>query len=408
MWRSSCPASRRRRIADAVTISPSNDRRRNAVYEGDSTLNLACSSTSRRSSRPTRPALSGHPTGRLRRPPRRGRPGAAVLQGAAAWSQAIGSGCSPPTASPYVEALFAIAALGAVAVPMNYRAKQREVAHLLADSGAKVVLVEARYPSLVEESRPPRPSSTSCTLDDEWPERPDAAEELFEIAEVDDGDLAILLYTSGTTSLPKGVMLTHGALTDYVMGRNEPADGEDHGRMLLAAPLYHIAGVTSLLGALYSGRHGRDVPQFDATDWLAPGRRRAGHPRLPRADDGGPAHRPPGVRRGRTSSPSRSVTYGAAPMPPADHPPGPRAVPAVGRLQPGVRPDRDQLDGHRAHARRPPPRRHATRRSPTRCAGCGSVGRAVDDVEVRVVDPRRARARARRGRARSSCARVAR
>ena len=170
---------------------------------------------------------------------------------------------------------------------------------------------------------------------------------------------AVLLYTSGTTSLPKGVMLTHGALTDYVMGRTEPADGEDHGRMLLAAPLYHIAGVTSLLGALYGGRTvvllpavrrrrvvgARRAPSGSRHAFLVPTMvaRLVDHPELADAD----------------LSSLESVTYGAAPMPPAIIRRAlERFPPSVG-VQPGVRPDRDQLDGHRAHARRPPPRRIA-------------------------------------------------
>ena len=76
------------------------------------------------------------------------------------------------------------------------------------------------------------------------------------MAEVDDGEPATLLYTSGTTSLPKGVKLTHGALTGYIMGANDAADGTDLGRMILAAPLYHVAGLTSLLKAEMAKRTG--------------------------------------------------------------------------------------------------------------------------------------------------------
>ena len=104
--------------------------------------------------------------------------------------------------------------------------------------------------------------------DDGWREQTAKSDEVFDIADVDDGDLAVLLYTSGTTSLPKGVMLTHGGMSEYVMGRADPADGADHGRLLLSAPLYHIAGVTSMLSALYSGRTVVIMSQFDADRWL--------------------------------------------------------------------------------------------------------------------------------------------
>ena len=53
------------------------------------------------------------------------------------------------------------------------------------------------------------------------------------------------------------------------MGTNDAATGEDMGRMALAAPLYHIAGVTSMLNALYSGRVVVLLPQFEASAWIA-------------------------------------------------------------------------------------------------------------------------------------------
>src|SRR5258708_10985595 len=54
----------------------------------------------------------------------------------------------------YVQAMFAAAMVGAVCVPMNYRAKQNEIAHLLADSGAKVLLVGSRYAEMTRAAAP--------------------------------------------------------------------------------------------------------------------------------------------------------------------------------------------------------------------------------------------------------------
>ena len=111
-------------------------------------------------------------------------------------------------------------------------------------------------------------------------------------------------------------MLKHGALSGYVMGTNECADGTPKGRQLMAAPLYHIAGLTSLLNALYSGRQTALMPQFDAAAWLEAVPRLGitnaflvptmlarviDHPDFAHAD----------------LSSLDSVTYGAAPMPPS-------------------------------------------------------------------------------------------
>ncbi len=245
-----------------------------------------------------------------------------------------------------------------------------------------MVLTEARYVELIEASRPETLEHV-VQLDDGWRERLDAAEELFEIEEVDDRALCILLYTSGTTSMPKGVMLTHGALTDYVMNRSEPADGEDHGRMLLAAPLYHIAGVTSMLGALYSGRTVVIVPQFDAAEWLRlVGAQRVTHAFLVPTMV---AHLIEHPQFGEYDlSTLEVVTYGAAPMPPAIirkalelFPPSVGFSQAYGQTETNstvtvLTPEDHRLIG-------------TDEEVADKVRRLGSVGRAVEDVEVRIV-----------------------
>ncbi|MEX2626876.1 MAG: AMP-binding protein [Ilumatobacteraceae bacterium] len=286
----------------------------------------------------------------------------------------------------YIEAMFAAASLGAVTVPMNYKAKQREIAHLLSDSGATVVLTESRYRELVATARPDNVEHVvELDTDDAegWRQRTAAAEELFEIAEVDDRELCVLLYTSGTTSLPKGVMLTHGALTDYVMGRAEPADGDDHGRLLLAAPLYHIAGVTSMLGALYSGRTVVVMPQFDVDRWFdLVEQERVTHAfvvptMLARLIE----H--PDVT-GRDLSSLEVITYGAAPMPPAVIRRALEVLPssvgfsqAYGQTETTstvtvLTPDDHRMDGTDAE-------------NAEKLRRLASVGKPVDDVDLRIV-----------------------
>jgi acyl-CoA synthetase (AMP-forming)/AMP-acid ligase II len=166
-----------------------------------------------------------------------------------------------------LEVIFGAAAAGAVIVPMNYRASTEEAAHLQSDSQSTVLFSESRYRDLVEATR----SITAdrvIYLDDGYSAQRDEAAADASIAEVDPDAVAALLYTSGTTSRPKGVQLTHGGMTGYVMGANDAADGTDNGRMLLAAPLYHIAGLTSMLNALYAGRVTIITSQFDPEQWL--------------------------------------------------------------------------------------------------------------------------------------------
>src|SRR5262249_13050964 len=94
------------------------------------------------------------------------------------------------------------------------------------------------------------------------------APEHEEEAEVEDEDTTILMYTSGTTSLPKGVMLTHGDFPAYVTANVELADGTPRGAALLCAPLYHIAGATNMMTTLWTGRRLVITPQFEARSWL--------------------------------------------------------------------------------------------------------------------------------------------
>jgi acyl-CoA synthetase (AMP-forming)/AMP-acid ligase II len=175
----------------------------------------------------------------------------------------------------YITAYYAAAATGAVFVPLNYRAKLPELEYMIETARISVLLVGARYAAAVSELRPRLGSvrsfvaldaaqSDMALLDDLI-----AAESAeFEEAPVDDDDTTILMYTSGTTSRPKGVMLSHNDFTAYVCGTVELADGTPRGTALLSAPLYHIAGATNIMTSLFAGRKLVILPQFDATAWL--------------------------------------------------------------------------------------------------------------------------------------------
>ncbi len=215
----------------------------------------------------------------------------------------------------YLEVLFGAAALGATVVPMNYRAGKDEAAHLMADSGTKVLVAETRYRDLIESVRPATLTSV-LYFDEDYLAARDAAEPNDLIEDVEDDALATLLYTSGTTSLPKGVMLKHGAISGYVMGTNECADGEDHGRMLLAAPLYHVAGLTSTMIAIFSGRTVVMLSQFEGAAWLeSVQRNKITHAFLVPTMLARLLDEPTFATTDLSSL--EGVTYGAAPMPPS-------------------------------------------------------------------------------------------
>jgi len=113
----------------------------------------------------------------------------------------------------YVIAFLGCARAGLVHVPINYNLTGDELAYLLEQSGSRAVLVD---PSLIKrlEALEHRPEHTLALREDENSLlarcRAGALPELD--IEVDEADLVQLLYTSGTTSRPKGAMMTHRAL----------------------------------------------------------------------------------------------------------------------------------------------------------------------------------------------------
>src|SRR5215813_8682097 len=176
----------------------------------------------------------------------------------------------------FIEAYYATATLGATFVPLNYRAKLPEVEYMVTAANVKALFVGDRYVDMVKQLQL-RFTSVQHYVAIESP-RSDMLpyEDLIakgspdmEDAEVDESDVSILMYTSGTTSLPKGVMLTYGDFTNYVVGTVEMADGTPRGTSLLCAPLYHIAGTANIMTALWAGRKIVVLRQFDPKEWLA-------------------------------------------------------------------------------------------------------------------------------------------
>ena len=175
----------------------------------------------------------------------------------------------------YVEAYYAAAAIGAVFLPLNYRAKLPELEYMITTAQAKVLIVGDRYQDEVAQLRPKlntvhvyiaieSPRDGMLHLDRLMAGAPSE----FEPLEIEDEDTTILMYTSGTTALPKAVLLTYNDFTAYVTANVELADGTPRGTSLLCVPLYHIAGATNVMTNMFTGRRLVLLRQFDAVEWL--------------------------------------------------------------------------------------------------------------------------------------------
>ena len=222
----------------------------------------------------------------------------------------------------YVEVYYACAKLGACFVPLNYRAKREELAYMLNASESSVLFVGDRYQALLDSIRPELTTvrevvaleggiAGMATFEDLIHDA--SADEVF--VDVDEGDPTALLFTSGTTALPKGVELTYLNLSLYVVNTMSPADPEaPHEKTLVSVGISHVAGITAILSSIWGGRTLVVLPQFEPEAWLeAVQRERVTHAfvvptMLKRIMDY------PYLDRFDLSS-LQLITYGAAPMP---------------------------------------------------------------------------------------------
>lgn len=175
----------------------------------------------------------------------------------------------------YVESYYAAAKLGAIFVPLNFRAKSDELSDMLGNAEAKILFVGKRYLDMVRAMLPHLSTIRQCiSIDSEESDMlyyndlisSSPGDEVF--TEVGDEDITILMYTAGTTGHPKGVPLRHNAFVSYVLDSVDPASPDIDERNLLAVPLYHVAGIQAMLAAIYGGRTLVLMRQFEVKEWL--------------------------------------------------------------------------------------------------------------------------------------------
>ncbi|HET7738327.1 MAG TPA: AMP-binding protein, partial [Tepidiformaceae bacterium] len=169
----------------------------------------------------------------------------------------------------YVITYYACAALGVTFVPLNYRSKEEELTHMVNVSSCVAVFVSDRYADLLDKIRPSLTGTRNfISYDGPKPNYLDYSELIANASEddvyteIDDHDPTILIFTSGTTALPKGVVLTYMDLTVYVTNTMSPADPEIHDKTLASVPFFHIAGATALMSSIWGGRTLVILPAF--------------------------------------------------------------------------------------------------------------------------------------------------
>lgn len=158
--------------------------------------------------------------------------------------------------------LFGAAIAGVPYVPLNYRLADADLAALLHRIAPAYVTGD------VERVRRLNPNDGHAAFS-----RPDFIAEAERLGQVDSADeveqdIAIQLFTSGTTAAPKAAILRHSNLLSYILGTVEFSSAAEDEAALVSVPPYHIAGIAALLSSIYSMRRILLLPTFDPDDWL--------------------------------------------------------------------------------------------------------------------------------------------
>ncbi len=207
-----------------------------------------------------------------------------------------------PTSPEFVDILFAANAIGAVLVPLNTRFQPAELAYTIRNADVAVLVTTSQLDDVVDfgerlqaalPSLAAQPSDRVLNLP-EAPElrhiiviggstRPaflslEAATSLYppvgeaalaqRMAEVEPSDIAVMLYTSGTTSHPKGCLVSHDALLFNTRNMAERYHIGPEDRLFAPLPIFHIAGILPVLIALRLGTPVCLMQQFNGPDAL--------------------------------------------------------------------------------------------------------------------------------------------
>ncbi len=177
----------------------------------------------------------------------------------------------------FLESFFAIAKIGAVCVPLNWRLVPDELAFILSDAGARVLVFGEEF---AEAASDLHGRGGDATAVERWiqvgaasppafAEDYDALQARASDAEPEpaarDDDLLYIMYTSGTTGLPKGAVHTHTTALWAVLTIAATAEMRFKDRYLVALPLFHVGALTPITGNVYRGVTSVVMRAFDPT-----------------------------------------------------------------------------------------------------------------------------------------------
>jgi long-chain acyl-CoA synthetase len=162
-----------------------------------------------------------------------------------------------PNSVEYVIAYFACWHIGALAGPINSLLKAQEIAYVISNSEAKVLLVHSDFVTQIESKE------VGIIVFDNV-ER--ICDQPVGETRIDKNDEAIIIYTSGTTGKPKGCLLTHGNVIANARQISRWLGFTEADRLLTIMPLFHMNAVSvTTMSALYAGGSTVVSPKFSAS-----------------------------------------------------------------------------------------------------------------------------------------------
>jgi acyl-CoA synthetase (AMP-forming)/AMP-acid ligase II len=153
----------------------------------------------------------------------------------------------------YLEFYFASAMIGAIPVGINYRLVDEEVEFIANDAEARLLVVNAEYEHTILAIRDNLVAEHYISLEGkidgmlEYESVIASASDTKPDIALDENDVAMQMYTSGTTGRPKGAMLSHRNILSCLIGTTLSAEATVNSRFFSPTPFYHMSGVLSCL-----------------------------------------------------------------------------------------------------------------------------------------------------------------